>query len=458
MASTPHHRLSGEPEPIGALLARLRRTRGWSQHRLAEKLNETSGMPTVTRHEVSRWEREQRLPASFWLGWLAVTLAAPLDDLESTLAATRRRRNPDTVHVEPPNLWRRPTAEDLLTALDHADPHDVRELAHAWLAGPPGPSYLHPPDHDPAPPAGRALPLDGGTARDTLAALDARLARLRRMDDQLGGLDLAGLVDRALREAVSALRTLSAGGLRPRAMRTVAGYAQLSGWTHADAGNGPAARRAFRVGLHAATAAGDRGLAAHVLGALSHHTLAAGDPREALLLAQTAHTGVRSAGSPLTRALLLHRVALAAAHAGERRAAETALCQAERLGERSTPERVPDWLYWLDAGERAAMTGRCLAALGRPLRAVRLLPAHAGTGPRAAALYATWLARSYLALGEVERACWVAMSAHVKVAAAGSVRATAALRHLHALLLRHRDVPSVRRYERFAAATAAHRT
>jgi transcriptional regulator with XRE-family HTH domain len=64
-------------ETIGPLLTRLRRERGWSQPRVAELLNSASGNPTVTKTEVSRWEREKRLPTRFWLGWLAVVFAVP---------------------------------------------------------------------------------------------------------------------------------------------------------------------------------------------------------------------------------------------------------------------------------------------------------------------------------------------------------------------------------------------
>jgi transcriptional regulator with XRE-family HTH domain len=70
-----------QPESIGPLLARLRLRRGHSQLRLAEQLCAASGVPTVTRHEVSRWEREQRVPGPFWLGWLAAVLEVPLDAL-----------------------------------------------------------------------------------------------------------------------------------------------------------------------------------------------------------------------------------------------------------------------------------------------------------------------------------------------------------------------------------------
>jgi transcriptional regulator with XRE-family HTH domain len=446
--------MSNPPEPIGALLGRLRRDRGWTQARVADRLCDLARTPTLTRHDVSRWERERRVPGPFWLPWLAVVLDTPLERLEAAVAATTAGSRSAAARppADPHRLWRPPAATDLLAALDHGNVHDVRELAHTWLAGPPAPE----PSPAVAVPGTGCVVAGAGSARVAIEALTARLAALRRLDDQLGGLDLAGRIDRELRAAISVLRTLDPGSLRLRAMSVVAGYAQLAGWAHVDAGDGAAARRAHRVALHAAATAGDRQLAGYVLGALSHHSLTAGAPQEALLLARTAYTGVRTSGTPLTRTLLLHRIALAAAHLGERRLAELTLCQAEQVADRSGPDPEPDWLYWLDAAERAAMTGRCLAVLGRSLRAVRLLAAPAGAGPRTAALYATWLARSHLALGEVEQACRTAIPARSQAMAAGSARAAVALRRLHPLLLRHCDVPAVRRYQRIAAATATY--
>ena len=103
------------PESIGALLARVRTGAGKSQLRLAELLCAASGTPTVTRHEVSRWERGQRLPSAYWLGWLAVVLDVPLDDLERATATARRQRAaPDLAPasdnwlvLSPRAVWRR---------------------------------------------------------------------------------------------------------------------------------------------------------------------------------------------------------------------------------------------------------------------------------------------------------------------------------------------------------------
>jgi transcriptional regulator with XRE-family HTH domain len=80
-------------EPLGPLLARRRKALCKSQSRLADLLCGASGVPTVTRHEVSRWEREVRMPRPFWLHWLSVVLGLSLDELERAAAAGQQRRN-----------------------------------------------------------------------------------------------------------------------------------------------------------------------------------------------------------------------------------------------------------------------------------------------------------------------------------------------------------------------------
>src|SRR5262245_33555737 len=79
-------------EPIGELLARVRADRGVSQLRLAERLCAASGTATVTRNEISRWERGDRVPSGYWLAWLAAVLELPLERLERAVAVSRRQR------------------------------------------------------------------------------------------------------------------------------------------------------------------------------------------------------------------------------------------------------------------------------------------------------------------------------------------------------------------------------
>jgi transcriptional regulator with XRE-family HTH domain len=63
---------------FGRRLAQLRRRRGLSQRQLADQLCLVAGVATVSRNEISRWERGVRLPAQAWLGWLSVVLGVPL--------------------------------------------------------------------------------------------------------------------------------------------------------------------------------------------------------------------------------------------------------------------------------------------------------------------------------------------------------------------------------------------
>src|SRR5262249_48158514 len=78
-----------EAETIGALVARVRQEQGVTQLRLAERLCASSGQATVTRHEISRWEREERIPSGYWLRWLAVAVGVPMGQLAPAAAAAR---------------------------------------------------------------------------------------------------------------------------------------------------------------------------------------------------------------------------------------------------------------------------------------------------------------------------------------------------------------------------------
>ncbi|MEV4714295.1 helix-turn-helix transcriptional regulator [Micromonospora sp. NPDC049374] len=65
------------PAALGPLVARSRLARGWSQSRLAAELCAAAGVFTLSRHEISRWERGVRVPGRFWRGWLVRILAVP---------------------------------------------------------------------------------------------------------------------------------------------------------------------------------------------------------------------------------------------------------------------------------------------------------------------------------------------------------------------------------------------
>jgi hypothetical protein len=374
-------------ETLGALLARVRSAQGRSQLRVAELLCASSGTATVTRHEVSRWERDLRLPSRYWLRWLAVALDVPLDELERAAAATRARRVPP--------------------------PRDTGPVFGAMLAFRDG-----------------GGPDDGGGPAD--------LSGLRALDDLVGGADLARLVNGELRATAARIRREPVTGRPDRRARArlahLAGLAQLAGWVNADAGDAGRCRAAHRLGLRAAGAAGDRALVGHLLGTAAHLSA---DPRRALTLARAGLAEVERAGSAATRALLLQRVAYAAARAGDRHACEGALAAADTMYGRRDTGADPDWVYWLSEAEFAAMTGRCYARLGRARLAIPLLT-HALASlrlPRAAAIYRYWLAEAHLTAREVEPAATSAGEALLDAVRAGSVRAAVRARAVHARLL-----------------------
>lgn len=74
---------------LGTLIRDLREARGWSQARLARLLCAESGRPTVTRHEVSRWEHGRRDPVE-WLPHLASVFDVPLEILEAARVERRQ--------------------------------------------------------------------------------------------------------------------------------------------------------------------------------------------------------------------------------------------------------------------------------------------------------------------------------------------------------------------------------
>lgn len=51
-----------------------------------------SGLYTITRSDVSRWERGKRIPTGLWLHWLAEVLCVPEAQMQQGAAVTRKAR------------------------------------------------------------------------------------------------------------------------------------------------------------------------------------------------------------------------------------------------------------------------------------------------------------------------------------------------------------------------------
>lgn len=399
---------------FGAHLAGLRRAAGKSQRQLAAELCALSGVQSVTRNEVSRWERGGRVPEG-WLRFLARALNVPALELERAAAYARGE-------------------------IDTPPPGPAATLASLLPAG----DALAPALERP----GRRI----GTA--DVSALAGRVHGLRLADDVLTGGDLIGPALRELRSAVRLYREHPHTEAVGRALMVQVGeLAQIAGWIASDAGRHDDAEHAYRLGITAARQAGDSALAANLAGSLAYQWSNTGREQEAVALAQAALEEAGPDAPAATRALFLDRIAWAhtrAAHvrASNPQAAMQALGQAhDALTDGHGPE-APQWAYWVSREELEVMDARVYTELRRPLRAVPLLTdvlaRYDATHAREVALYRSWLAVALADANEPEQAA--AEAHHVLTAAADMTSERTADRSRVVLrrLAEYADVPEVR--------------
>lgn len=76
---------------LGALICLVRWRRGWSQADLAERLAQ-AGLAGVDRNQVSRWEREVRIPVLHTRERLAIALEIDPERLEKAADVSRAAR------------------------------------------------------------------------------------------------------------------------------------------------------------------------------------------------------------------------------------------------------------------------------------------------------------------------------------------------------------------------------
>ncbi|NUS03565.1 MAG: helix-turn-helix transcriptional regulator [Nonomuraea sp.] len=290
----------------------------------------------------------------------------------------------------------------------------------------------------------------GRVGSDVPEKLRQRTARLRRLDDVLGG----GDTYRTYLGEYQATRTL----LRHRTyteeigrglLSVLAEQAQQAGWAAFDGGRHAEARGLYEASRKAAEEAEDAALAGNALAFLAYQGLR-GDRKARRNAVQTAARSCATAGigaAPGVRALLYERLAWAHAVAGQADETERALEAARTaLGEVDGAPQ-PDWAAWVDETELQIMSGRCWTELRRPLRAVPVLEAalarYDDSHARDKALYMSWLADSYLTAGEVEQAATVTARALDLSSGVASVRPRERLAPVLQRLGEHRALPMV---------------
>lgn len=82
--------------PITALIPQARREQGLTQRELADLLCEISQNDSVTREEVSRWERGKRIPGPYWRAWISAALDVPHAEVDRAAIAEREYRRTKT--------------------------------------------------------------------------------------------------------------------------------------------------------------------------------------------------------------------------------------------------------------------------------------------------------------------------------------------------------------------------
>jgi hypothetical protein len=319
-------------------------------------------------------------------------------------------------------------------ALEESAAEDIERLSHLWLISEPP----------------QVIELNAGRrVSDALVgAVEHRVIQLRRADDFVTG---AASRDLMRHELAATVRLLSEGALTDeqarRVLTAIGELAQLGAWVASDGGMLDEAARYVRGGVLAARAADNKPLAANIISTFSYQVANTGNPNDAAILARTAYQGGRHDATPVTRALLLERVAWAAARVGDLPGCERALGMVEDSFSAGPNDNDPDWVYWLNREEIDVMAGRCYTELRKPARAESLLTGAMARYNQALvrenSLYLSWLADDYVQLGEIERASDIATQMAALAARTNSARTDARLRHIARLLGPYRGTPCV---------------
>ncbi|MFE5731632.1 helix-turn-helix domain-containing protein [Streptomyces sp. NPDC056528] len=279
--------------------------------------------------------------------------------------------------------------------------------------------------------------------------LHERTARLRRLDDILGGADTFKVYLGEMQRTKALLRTGSFSDTsRQRLTSLLAEQAQQAGWAAFDGGRGRDAASLYQESRTYAREAQAGDLYSNSLAFLAYGTLGK-DRRTAVSFAEESCATITDSTPSSVRALLYERLAWACAvdhqPAGTGRALQAAR---KALEEAPDGEPQPHWSAWVDHQELDIMTGRCWTELKRPLRAVPVLSRALQTFPdehaRDKALYLSWLAEAYVTAGEVEQAAATTRRALELATGVASIRPRQRIDVVLARLRPYGDVAEVR--------------
>lgn len=242
----------------------------------------------------------------------------------------------------------------------------------------------------------------------TVDALRANMARLRPLDDHMGGADTFRLYLAEVDRMSGLLKRGSFTDVTRQELLTLfAEGAQQAGWAAFDAGWHGEAKLLYDRSFGAAREAGNAALAGNALALRSYQLLSTGPAaveltdKSCAIAAMDVHPAVKS--------LLFQRGAWTYAVAGDMEKTARALGLAESALSAPNGEPAPDWAVWAhNPTELRIMAGRGWAELHKPLRAVPALEDamadYDDSHARDKSLYLSWLADAYLDAGELGEA------------------------------------------------------
>jgi tetratricopeptide (TPR) repeat protein len=259
--------------------------------------------------------------------------------------------------------------------------------------------------------------LNGGrkVGATDVSRVRATIELFERLDAQYGGGHARTSLVKFLRSDLTRLlRGSYTGNVERELFRVSAQATMLAAWMCYDSNLHGLAQRYFIQALRLAHASGDRLLGAGILDAMSHQATFIGRYREAVNLARAAQAGIAGRGPATLAAHFYAMEARALSRLGEKTACDRAMAAAVREFERRQPERDPEWFSYFDDAELAAELGHCNRDLGRPVDASTYAAQSVGVNGEQVRsdFFATMvLADAYLAQGESEQACHVALNA-----------------------------------------------
>ncbi|MEV4581527.1 helix-turn-helix transcriptional regulator [Nonomuraea jabiensis] len=436
-------------------LVRARERKGFTQEEAAELI----GVAVTTW---ARWERgEQKMRPAYRVR-IARAWHVPVEEVERWLAVPRPVVEPapefdvDGLSVgccaeSAGRLWRweiDTSRRQLLAALPFT-PTVLGEWLVSWSFDP----------HAPA--RGNAGNVRVGMS-DVRAIHEAHEA-FTRMDHQFGaGLVRPAVIDFLASKVAPLLRGRADDHVRTELFTAASQMTRLAGWMAFDLSRHGQAQQHLGQALKLAKQAEDGLTGAWALATLAQQACDLGQRRWAVRLAGAAVEAAGKAGAPsqVMAELLVRQARALAVPAdtnGDRPDAHTIgevgrlLTKAETAFARDTTGRGPSWKDSFDEAEMAAEAGYCWQLLGQHQRAVthteQALQGFGADFPRSTQFNQIHAARSYLELGELDRALDYARQAVPATDTLASTRARTLMNDFTHRLKPYRSNRHVREFE-----------